>query len=370
MQPHELNRRLIFLSQYTDDVLNRLSVQSFANWKKAKGGKKQDDDHPVDESSSSSSSSSDKTSPTKSKSKAKVPEEITVGCYRDNAYDVVRDGLPQGMGLYSEQLHEERVGRKTPATKTSTATMSMGSRKREAVVNAALLDMSRSPDSPAPVGAKEYYVDFDKPFDVGPLHGVFQVRNIPSVKEPNQSHDGVGIIVKMDPRYEYISKGIFYRAFIYSANQIEIHLPEVDYAVWNQSITKLPDYLSTGLDNATNHYKEKRANQQPASKPTPGVRRVILGFPEDFSFSIKDIHPNTKNELKRVPGISIFQHSTYNSNVPEYDYFATFTIANDAALAIKKGKAVDAEEEEDEFTRGLFSVMQTATSHHQPPADG
>jgi len=359
---------------YTDKVLNRFEIKSYANRKKPSesgraakksAGKKpaakkpkQDQDSPSSRSDISSSDGSSSSASSAASSKAPSPT-TSKSAAAPAVQQAAKKKAPPKPKVPQEAPPLVVFAKTAPPPPKQAAT--------SPPVRLEAATMPRSPDRPE----KTTYTDVNihRPDDNREVM-IFSLTDIPGVKHKNSYHHGYFIhIPSFDPRfYNEDYKVEWYRARVFSNNQVLLSIPSFSYTlsecrtdIVDAQHKPMPSYILNGIDNGVHDYKENKDRK---------FKHIMLNFPEGHVLSGSEISDDAGDDENL--DVQIFP-IMYDPLVPGADkvngQIMGFVVAR---LDIKANKRGRVEEEHKKASKGaaLLGMLYPNTKPDQPMSGG
>ena len=352
-------RKLHQDGKYAEQVLNRLGVKSAANLKKA-----------AKKSTLSPSSSSDLSDDrdNKKRSAIKVPPGRKQKQQRSPSSSSSSSPASLGSDRAATASHVPASDKNAPPAVIGITAID---RKKSAPIptssrtdrnlpassrpHTAIMPSGRS-SPPKPLGCEVIEVNVDCP-EANREFLIYPAQNIKGAKNDQEFYYGYFILVQADKRWYKESREVeHYKARVFSTNQVLVMMPAFDYTMlYNQDELKnpaarFPEYAIDAIDHACHEYDKNKTNRQ--------YKHFLLQFPSDHEL-ISSVISTKATEDEYLP-ISFHPVETPDKKGKRGEergkmmkkLYASFTVANAAVTAQKRGK-VEHKPKESEGARML-----------------
>lgn len=165
---------------------------------------------------------------------------------------------------------------------------------------------------------------------------IYKAEGLTGVKDVNAHFQGYWIVMKYDPRFYADDANVeWYKARVYSSNQVLITLPSFDYSQMHcrdQIVSsKCPQSCTDAIDNGRLGYaKEEKIRQW---------KYLLLDFPDSHVLSSSEVYSEAGEDEEL--DFELFPVSSVHPKIPKVsftDYYIAFRVARTDVAAYKKGK--------------------------------
>jgi len=168
---------------------------------------------------------------------------------------------------------------------------------------------------------------------------VFQVENIPGVRNKKAFYHGYFIALPIDWRW-YLDddKTEHVKARVFTDNSVMLTMPAFDYTLLHDrdtitmTNTEKMGYIQDGMDNARHNFTEDKSRRM--------YKHLLLEFPADQTLNASEIYADAgDNQELEIDFLEVCcNHKSWSTSERHNVNYAGFTVARTDVDATKKGK--------------------------------